>query len=220
MNREKIYVALFDILQTYLKVITIYDEETTIAAIPYAPVWIDRYEGDVSVVTDTGTVLINVSPNAPAQGEYCVTNGAYSFNAADINTNVKITYDFTGIITFSRFLQNWSDVAPAEQPAMFLTMGTQNNNKQRGLKNKWMLNFNLFIYVNTTNLNNIIPATMMNPILDQVDKMFTPDDIADYVLTLGGLVSHAAIQGDVQTDEGLLGAQAFAVVPIEILVPT
>lgn len=220
MNRELIYNTLFDVLVTYLTVIPILNEPTTISANPYVTVWNQRFVSDVSVVTDTGTVFTNVSPNPPAQGQYSVSNGIYTFNLSDLGKAVLITYDFTGIITASKRLRAWGDVNVTDQPAMFLTMNNQSNEKVRGIKSKWTLLFDLYIYVNTTNDPNVIPASLMNPILDQVDSMFNPDNLADYALTLGGLVSHAAINGTVITDEGLLDDQAVVVIPIEILVPT
>jgi hypothetical protein len=38
-------------------------------------------------------------------------------------------------------------------------------------------------------------------------------------LTLGGLVNYCRIEGDIETDEGLLGEQAVAIIPVSILVP-
>ena len=36
--------------------------------------------------------------------------------------------------------------------------------------------------------------------------------------TLGGLAAHAWTAGKIETDEGVLGGQAVAIVPVEILV--
>ena len=74
---------------------------------------------------------------------------------------VKGVADFK---TASRRLKHWSDVAPAQQPALFVSQRTEINNKQ----------------------------------------------------TLGGLVAHAWIDGVIETDEGVLGDQAVAIIPVVI----
>ncbi|HXP74621.1 MAG TPA: hypothetical protein VN823_10790 [Stellaceae bacterium] len=58
----------------------------------------------------------------------------------------------------------------------------------------------------------------MNPLLDAIETALAPDLVTN-VQSLGGLVAHCWIAGKVETDEGVLGGQAVAIVPIEILVP-
>ena len=61
------------------------------------------------------------------------------------------------------------------------------------------------------------PATVLNPLLDAIEAALAPPASSN-VQTLGGLVCHAWIAGKIETDEGALGGQAVAIVPIEILV--
>jgi len=53
--------------------------------------------------------------------------------------------------------------------------------------------------------------------LDEIEKALEPQD--EETLTLDGLVSHCRIEGEIETDEGMLDTQAVAVIPISILVP-
>jgi hypothetical protein len=54
--------------------------------------------------------------------------------------------------------------------------------------------------------------------LDAIERAFGADDPGQ-VQTLGGLAKRVTINGRIETDEGLLGEYAYAIVPVEILVP-
>lgn len=223
MNREQINVALFQLLQSKLSTVTISNEPVVIPASPYqySVNWNTRFVGNVSVVDTNGVVFTNIGSGTPSTNQYVVdSTGNYTFAAADVGRSVLITYTFTGIITASRRLSHWNDVMPADQPAMYLVKKSEKNEKKRGVPDKWIFNFELYVYVNTTNDPNVIPTSLMNPILDEITNMFAPDDLANDALTLGGLVSHVAVNGELITDEGVLGDQAITIVPIEILVPS
>jgi hypothetical protein len=60
------------------------------------------------------------------------------------------------------------------------------------------------------------PSTILNPLMDAVQNALAPDDPKLERCTLGGLVEHCWIEGRVETDEGALGDQAVAIVPILI----
>lgn len=122
--------------------------------------------------------------------------------------------------TKSRRLKHWNDVSPSEQPAMFQAQGDQSaapGDPARGLPTKWTLNVDIYIYVQCG--DDEAPATVINPILDAVEAILKPDypDV-QRTQTLGGLVEHCWIEGQIDTDEGTLGNQAVAVIPIRILV--
>ena len=61
-------------------------------------------------------------------------------------------------------------------------------------------------------------ATVNNLILDALDWALRPD-CPDGCCTLGGLVAHAAIEGEVVKDPGDLDGKALLTVPVRILVP-
>ncbi len=63
-----------------------------------------------------------------------------------------------------------------------------------------------------------VPASVNNAILDAIEAALSPDD-ANGCCTLGGLVQHCWIEGEVFKDPGDLDGQALLIVPIKMLVP-
>lgn len=124
-----------------------------------------------------------------------------------------------GVVTFSRRLRHWSEVQPAEQPALYLTQTKNPYTQRRGLPPKIELNGEIVVYVLVADDDKASPDTQMNAILDAIDTALAPSPATE-TQTLGGLVSHAWISGAVETSGGLLGAQAVAVIPISILINT
>ncbi len=120
-------------------------------------------------------------------------------------------------VTIGRRLRHLSDVSAAEQPALFMVQKSELAHRTRGLPPKWLLNVELFVYVHSPD-DLTSPATVLNPLLDAVETALAPTG-ADDTQTLQGLVDHAWIAGKIETDEGALGGQAVAIIPIEILVP-
>ena len=119
-------------------------------------------------------------------------------------------------VTASRRLRHWSDVAAAEQPALFAIQKSETAEERRPLPVKWRARVDLYLYAQAPD-ELTPPATVMNPLLDAVEAALAPDP-ASHVQSLGGLVQHCWIAGRIETDEGVLGGQAVAIVPIEILV--
>jgi hypothetical protein len=119
-------------------------------------------------------------------------------------------------VTISRRLRHWSDIGAAEQPALFMIQKSENAEERRPLPVKWRASVDLYLYVQAPD-ELTSPATVLNPLLDAVEAALAPDPVG-HVQTLGGLVSHCWIAGRIQTDEGVLGGQAVAIVPVEILV--
>jgi len=59
---------------------------------------------------------------------------------------------------------------------------------------------------------------VLNPLLDAVEAALAPSATTGLQdLGLPAMVQHAYISGKVETDEGVLGDQAVAIVPVEIL---
>ena len=117
-----------------------------------------------------------------------------------------------------RRLRHWSDVSPAEQPALFMAQKTEiATTKALGAPTVWTLSVDLYLYVHSSD-PYLAPAAVLNPLLDAVETALAPSaatGIQD--LGLPGQVEHAYINGKIETDEGVLGDQAVAVVPVEIL---
>lgn len=121
-----------------------------------------------------------------------------------------------GLQTASRRLVHWSDVAPANQPALYMAQtGEVAQTTVRGAPIRWTLSVDLYLYVNVGNDPNATPASILNPLLDALMAALMPSP--GQVQTLGGRVSQCWIAGKIETDEGVLGPQSVAVIPIEIL---
>jgi hypothetical protein len=120
--------------------------------------------------------------------------------------------------TAQRRLRHWADVAPAEQPALFMSeKGSIAKVKALGAPVVWSLYADFYLYAHSSD-PYLAPATILNPLLDAVEAALAPapaTGIQD--LGLPAMVQHAYISGKVETDEGVLGDQAIAVVPVEIL---
>lgn len=120
--------------------------------------------------------------------------------------------------TVSRRLKGWDEVPAMEQPAVFVVKRNESITRQKGLPSKILAKFDIVIYVNTGGDHSVSPSELLNPILDAVCDSLEPDGCSLYQdLGLPNVVSHAAINGEIFTDEGVLGEQSFAVVPVEVL---
>jgi hypothetical protein len=128
---------------------------------------------------------------------------------------IETAADFTVV---DRRLRHWSDVAPAEQPALFMAQKTELASvKTLGAPTVWTLAVDLYVYAHSSD-PYLAPATVLNPLLDAVEAALAPSattGIQD--LGLPATVQHAYIAGKIETDEGVLGDQAVAIVPVEIL---
>jgi hypothetical protein len=125
--------------------------------------------------------------------------------------------DAAPFVTTSRRLRHWSDVGPAEQPALFMVQKSETADPVKGLPTKWKALVDLYLYVQSTDTDTA-PASLLNPLLDAIEAALAPGVNAGGVQTLGGLALHAWIAGKIETDEGVLGGQTVAIVPIELLV--
>ncbi len=123
----------------------------------------------------------------------------------------------SGLVTTSRRLRHWSDVPPVEQPALFQVQIKENQKPRKGIPALFTFRCELYLYVNTGNaLDDVTPATALNQFMDAIDAALAPDALTGFQ-TLGGTVSHCWIEGDIITDEGALGPQAVAIIPVNIL---
>lgn len=121
--------------------------------------------------------------------------------------------NIAGFATYERRLRHWSDVSGTEMPYLAMAQTNQSAQTVKGTPTIWTLGGDLWIYVRTD--GNQVPADIMNPLLDAVEASIAPGTNAT-TQTLGGVVSHCWIEGEIQTDEGTLGDIAVARVPIRI----
>jgi hypothetical protein len=118
--------------------------------------------------------------------------------------------------TTSRRLKAWTEIDPADQPAFFQVQKSEGALTQTGQPTRWKMECELVFYVNTGGDESVAPSSIFNPIVDAVVALFDPK-VPTQTQTLGGLVHYARINGSIQTDEGILGSQAFVMIPIEIM---
>ena len=118
----------------------------------------------------------------------------------------------------NRRLRHWADVAPAEQPALFMSeKGGAAVMKALGAPIVWTLYADFYVYVHSSD-PYLAPAMLLNPLLDALEAALAPSPATGIQnLGLPAMVQHAYIAGKVETDEGVLGDQAIAIVPVEVL---
>jgi hypothetical protein len=115
-----------------------------------------------------------------------------------------------------------SELTAEMQPALFMEEVRETANpRPRGLPLKWTLEVDLGIYHYcesqpvTAGQDDATPATALNQLIAAVECALAPD--ANGVQTLGGLVDHCWIEGEVIKAPAYLQAQGAAVVPVKIL---
>jgi hypothetical protein len=118
----------------------------------------------------------------------------------------------------NRRLRHWSEVAPAEQPALFMSeKGGQAATRKLGTPIVWTLYAEFYVYAHSGD-PVFAPGTILNPLLDALEAALAPSPATGIQdLGLPDMVQHAYIAGNIATDEGVLGDQAIAIIPIEIL---
>jgi hypothetical protein len=123
-----------------------------------------------------------------------------------------------GFVTAERRLRHWSDVAPAEQPALFMTQKSEVAAvKTLGAPTVWTLLVEFYLYAHSSD-PYLSPATVLNPLVDAVEAALAPAATTGLQdLGLPSMVQHAMISGKIETEEGVLGDQAIAIIPVEIL---
>lgn len=113
----------------------------------------------------------------------------------------------------------WENVDASQQPALLQMQGRETAVYRKGMPTVWRCQIELLLYVHTGALEDpdITPAQLLNPLLDAIEASIAVDDQFNDACTLGGLVSHCAINGPIEMFEGNVGSEAVAVVPIEFL---
>lgn len=117
------------------------------------------------------------------------------------------------------------DLGPAQQPALFVCGVRESHEPHPVIRTsgKLKLMAMLFVYCYDSGINEQpgqeaqLGATQMNTLLAAIDDALAPD-ISGFQ-TLGGLVYHCWVEGDTDIDPGILGQQAAAFVPVNMLVP-
>jgi len=121
-----------------------------------------------------------------------------------------------GFVTKTRRIKEYADVDSATQPAILQVELGEKWDAPVGQPPVVTLAARLFIYCESN--DPTAPAsTQINTLLDAVTNALASTSWQNFRQTLGGLVQHARIAGEVTIAEGLSG-QSEAILPIEILV--
>jgi hypothetical protein len=116
----------------------------------------------------------------------------------------------------SRRLQHWADVERRVQPALFMAQTGESAQTTTGAPTRWTLKVSLYIYVHAS--MNQPPGPIINPLLDAVCNAVNALHPVTGRSALGvDGVQWCRVDGDIATDEGTLGDQAVAIVPVTIL---
>jgi hypothetical protein len=121
------------------------------------------------------------------------------------------------IKTMSRRLKAPQEVGAGNCPALFQIYKGETVEWSGRQPLKRVMHLDLVLYAHSGD-KSFPTSSLLNPLLDALETAFGADD-PDCTLTLGGLARRVSINGRIETDEGLLGEYAYAIVPVEILIP-
>jgi hypothetical protein len=108
----------------------------------------------------------------------------------------------------------------AMQPALFVVQGPEEKDpRPRGTGGKITLHVFLVAYCYDTASDAVHGTTQLNTLIGQIEDALAPDTFNPSVLTLGGQAYECWIEGQADIDPGVFGQQAFAILPVKILVP-
>jgi hypothetical protein len=122
-----------------------------------------------------------------------------------------------GLKLASRRLKSPQDVGPGNCPALFQIYRSETVEWTGVQPRKRIMHLDLVLYVHSGD-RSFPTSSLLNPMLDAIEQRLNADD-PGRVETLDGLAKRVTINGKIETDEGLLGEYAYAVVPIEIVTP-
>lgn len=118
----------------------------------------------------------------------------------------------------SQWLQDWDEVTPANQPALFLHRGVEVATQTHSYQVlKWVWNCTVWIYFRTDGLKstNFYPDMLTDPIKDAFEQLFQTRT-QPQAATLGGLVQNIWINGTIYCDAGIVDNQAVIIIPLSI----
>lgn len=121
--------------------------------------------------------------------------------------------------TTSRRLKEWTQVPPADQPALFLQETFQEvaENNLALPEERWHAHVWVYFRADGSPDPNCPPDTLVNIFIDSVLKAIR-NPRAGERQTLGGLVYHCKVDGTIAFDSGVLDNQGVIVIPLTILI--
>lgn len=134
----------------------------------------------------------------------------------ELLNQLSSVYNFN---TVSRRLKHWQDVPVAQMPALFLAQQHETVTQTTRQPAILTLHSEIYIYVSTGTSQTINPFSILNPIVDAITNLFTASNYQNGNNSLNGLVHTCKLSGTIETDGGILGNIAVAIIPLEIIVP-
>lgn len=119
--------------------------------------------------------------------------------------------------TAERRVRHLETMDDGELPALFMAVGHQPVERDTKAWPKRKLLATVFLYCANPDAH-ISADIALNALLDAVEAALEPAP-GQEMQTLGNLVSHCWIKGEVEVFAGWDGVRAAAIVPIEIMVP-
>jgi hypothetical protein len=121
-----------------------------------------------------------------------------------------------GFVTKSRRLKHWNDVPLDKQPALFMAQTGEIPNTTTAQPGKWQMRVDLYVYASTKKDKE--PGPIINPLLDAICNLVNKQNpiTGRTDLNIPG-VHTCRIEGNIEVDEGTLGDQAVAIIPVVIL---
>lgn len=125
------------------------------------------------------------------------------------------------LVTSSRRLKSFDQVAGEEMPALFQTQRPETQERgTHGLPAKRTLHFEMWLYTSDPQDDSTIPSQQLNNMVDAIEAALAPDSPTTGLCTLGGQVADARIDGSVEYYEGVTqDGKSIAIVPVAVLVP-
>jgi hypothetical protein len=122
-----------------------------------------------------------------------------------------------GLIVVSRVFKLLKDCNDAELPGAYLVCDDELYKSVQGLPPKRTLRADIYLYCSSPD-PNISPDIQLSYGIDAIEAILAPDPVTQ-VQTLGGLVQHAYIAGEIPRYQLPKGQRSAALIPVEILVP-
>lgn len=122
-------------------------------------------------------------------------------------------------VTASRRLKSWSSVAASDKPALFLSERRETYHRaSESVPESVTMELDIYIYIDAGGNPEIVPAIQLNNMIDAIESALLPNSMTG-LQTLGGLVSHCWIEGNIIKNSGDLDGNGVAIIPLKILVP-
>ena len=124
-----------------------------------------------------------------------------------------------GIITTGRRLVQWDEIDPPLQPALFLVQERESFARvvqHSGGPPMKTLTLTAYVYAKQGGLTTNPGDPNLNSVLDAIEAVLFPTNGTKQNLGIPG-VQRVEIAGPLEYDGGVLGNQAIAVIPLEVL---